>query len=103
MKKYFLLWIMTLGVYLFISSKGSLVWKTRQESYFNLQAYSLLQGRLDLVAYPASTFDMSIFAGKVYTYWPPLPAIFVIPFVYISGILASDIFIPPFLVHLVLF
>src|SRR3989338_10994368 len=95
-KKLFFLWAVFLFVYLFIAGRGKFRFGTRWESYFNLQAYSWLQGHLDLVIYPQNKFDLSVYNGKVYTYWPPLPALFVLPFVYLFGIAASDVFYTAF-------
>lgn len=48
------------------------------------QAYSFLNGRLDIFS-TKYFHDLSIFGGKMYAYWPPLPALLAAPIVYFTG------------------
>lgn len=109
MKKILILWLFFLFVYLFVSGKGTFHWETTAKNYWSLQVRSFLDGHINLTLLPKDTYDLSIFKGKSYLYWPPLPAIFVLPFVLIWGIKASDIFytafwasFPPVLLYMVL-
>src|SRR3990167_7770346 len=109
MKKIFWLWIGILLIYLLFAGRGLFYFHTTQRNFFSLQAYSWLHGRLDLVKLPTDITDLSIYQGKAYLYWPPLPTIFVLPFVLLFGINTSDVFytafwssISPILIYLTL-
>jgi hypothetical protein len=60
-------------------------------AYFNYLADAFLKGSLALVELPASTHDLSWFGGSYYLYWPPFPAVVLMPFVAASGIGFSDV------------
>ena len=61
-------------------------------AYFNYLADSFLHGQLHLRLLPPSLHDLSFFHGKYYLYWPPMPAIVLLPLVAIFGVNFSDIF-----------
>lgn len=61
-------------------------------AYFNYLADSFLHGQLHLRLLPSSLHDLSFFHGKHYLYWPPMPAVVLMPFVAIFGVNFSDIF-----------
>ena len=61
-------------------------------AYFNYLADSFLHGQLHLRLLPPSLHDLSFFHGKYYLYWPPMPAVVLLPFVAIFGVNFSDIF-----------
>ena len=71
MKKIFLLWIGILFVYLLFAGRGKFQFHTTQRNFFSLQAYSWLQGRLDLAILPKDITDLSIYNGRAYMYYPP--------------------------------
>ncbi len=60
-------------------------------AYFNLLADAFLQGQLNLRSTPPATLDLSLFHGKYYLYWPPLPAVLMMPFVAVWGAGFSDV------------
>ncbi|MBA3944394.1 MAG: hypothetical protein H0X37_07505 [Herpetosiphonaceae bacterium] len=60
-------------------------------SYFGFLADALLHGQLNLRLRPPSTLDLSLFNGKYYLYWPPLPAVLMLPFVAVWGVGFSDV------------
>lgn len=60
-------------------------------AYFNLFADAFLNGQLDLRDTPWNTVDLIDYGGKIYAYWPPLPAILVAPLVAMFGIGVSDV------------
>ena len=61
-------------------------------AYFNHLADSFLHGQLHLRLLPSSLHDLSFFDGRYYLYWPPMPAVVLMPFVAIFGVNFSDIF-----------
>ncbi len=58
--------------------------------YYNWQADAFLHGHLDLVN-PPQAHDLSLFQGRYYLYWGPVPSILLLPFVAIFGAGVSDI------------
>lgn len=55
-------------------------------NYFKDLAASFLQGRLDIDCPPESKcLDLVHFNGKIYLYWPPVPAVVYMPFVVLFG------------------
>ncbi|HEY7350319.1 MAG TPA: hypothetical protein VH599_18535 [Ktedonobacterales bacterium] len=58
--------------------------------FFNYQAESFLHGRWNLDI-PGSAVDIETINGKSYMYYPPFPALLLLPFVAIFGLAASDI------------
>lgn len=60
--------------------------------YFNFLADAFLHGQLHL-QYPLHySHDISTFEGKQYLYWPPMPAVLMIPWISVFGVRGSDIF-----------
>jgi hypothetical protein len=59
--------------------------------YYNYLADAFLHGQTHLRLTPGNTKDLIWFAGQYYLYWPPLPAILVMPFVAIFGVDFSDV------------
>lgn len=58
---------------------------TPDVAYFNQLADAFLHGRLYLAA-PASTHDLTLYAGKWYVPFPPLPALLMLPWVAWQGV-----------------
>ena len=65
--------------------------------YFNFLADAFLHGQLYFRLTPPTTHDLIFFNGNIYAYWPPFPAILLMPFVAIFGINFSDILFTIFL------
>lgn len=59
--------------------------------YFNYLADAFLHGQLHLRLIPPSTIDLSLFQGRYYLYWGPLPALFAMPLVALFGVTVSDV------------
>lgn len=65
--------------------------------YWTYQAYSLLHGQWHLDPYipvgphTRMLYDTAVINGHIYMYYPPFPAILMMPMVAISGLKASDI------------
>lgn len=83
------LWAMT--VYLAIAAYHGGLWRASNYAYFNYLADAFLHGRLHLLSTPVSTHDLSFYAGQYYLYWPPFPAVVLMPFVALWGTGFSDI------------
>lgn len=60
-------------------------------AYFNLLADAFLHGQLYLRLAPWNMVDLVHYAGRLYLYWPPFPAILVMPLVIIFGVGVSDV------------
>ena len=73
------------------TAKGS-PFRVTETAYFNFLADSFLHGQLHLRLMPETLHDISFFNGKYYLYWPPMPAIVLMPFVAVFGVNFSDVF-----------
>lgn len=58
--------------------------------YYNYLADAFLHGQLHLRLLPANVGDLVALDGHYYLYWPPLPAVLLMPFVAIFGVGFSD-------------
>lgn len=59
--------------------------------YYNYLADAFLHGQLALRLTPPSIHDLVLFNQNLYLYWPPLPAILMMPLIWLGGVNASDI------------
>ncbi|MGE5374131.1 MAG: hypothetical protein ACM3XO_03670 [Bacteroidota bacterium] len=64
----------------------------RNAAYFNYLADAFLHGQFYLRLLPRTTHDLSFFQGHLYLYWPPMPAILLMPLVAVFGVGVSDVF-----------
>jgi hypothetical protein len=78
--------------YFLLSRLGGSPFRVTRTAYFNYLADAFLHGQLYLRILPITTYDLSHFNGHYYLYWPPMPAILLMPFVKIFGINFSDVF-----------
>lgn len=78
------------AVYLFFAIVRGPLWIATETAYYNYLADAFLHGQLYLREIPASTRDLSFFAGHYFLYWGPMPALVLIPFVALFGIQFSD-------------
>jgi len=60
-------------------------------AYYNYLADAFLHGRLAFRLQPQSVIDLSFYHGYSYPYWPPFPAVLLMPFIAIFGVHFSDI------------
>jgi hypothetical protein len=67
------------------------IWRASPYAYFNYLADALLHGQLHLRIMPRSIHDLSVFDGRYYLYWPPFPALLLVPFVALQGVRFNDI------------
>src|SRR6266511_1448089 len=61
-------------------------------AYYNYLADAFVHGQLNLRLLPPDALDLSYFQGQYFLYWPPLPAVTLMPFVALFGVEFSDIF-----------
>lgn len=61
--------------------------------YFNYLADAFLHGQLSLRLTPPLDHDLVIYQGKLFLYWPPLPALLLLPLVAVFGVGVSDVLI----------
>lgn len=97
----FLLWenpisatILATVIFFGFGMLGSIpAWGVSEAPYFNFLADAFLHGQLHLRLIPANPLDLSLFQGKYYLYWGPLPALLMLPLVAVFGTGASDILV----------
>lgn len=78
-------------IYLAIAmSTGGIWWRT-QNNYYNYLADAFLHGQLHLRLIPLSTHDLVFYQDKYYLYWPPFPAVLLMPFILLFGVNFSDV------------
>lgn len=94
----FLLWehpawsaLLAIAVYAYFAAQHGSLLTPSIAPYFNWLADAFLHGQLHLRVWWDTTHDLSLFGGRFYLYWPPLPALLLLPFVAIFGVHFSDI------------
>jgi hypothetical protein len=78
-------------VYLILAGSHRGGFKSSRFAYFNYLADAFWHGQLHLRLLPASTHDLSEVGGRFYLYWPPFPAVLLMPFVALWGVSFSDV------------
>lgn len=98
LKRLLLLWehpgwsaLIAMVIYAWIASHYASLWQVSRYGYFNYLADAWLHGQLHLRVMPGDLHDLSVYQGRVYLYWPPFPALLLLPFVAIWGINFSDV------------
>ena len=79
-----------LVVYSLITIRWHVTWSATNAAYFNYLADAFLHGQLHLRLMPPMTLDLVLFNGQYFLYWPPLPAVLMMPFVAVFGVSFSD-------------
>ena len=83
---------LTSGIfYLIISAYFGELFQRSDHAYYNFLADSFLHGQTWLRQIPPSIKDLSIYNGKYYLYWPPFPAVLLMPFIAIFGVQFNDV------------
>ena len=77
--------------YIIFTAMHKSIFNASEVAYFNYLADALLHGQLNLRIIPPNQLDLSLFNGKYFLYWSPMPAIIMMPFIAIFGIGFSDI------------
>ncbi len=83
--------LLALVVYTLIAARHRSIWEPSYAPYFNWLADALLHGQLHLRVWWGITQDLSLYQGRWYLYWPPFPAVLLLPFVALFGVRVSDI------------
>jgi hypothetical protein len=83
--------LVALIVYAYIAMQNGPITTPSLAPYFNWLADAFLHGQLHLRFWQGITHDLSFFEGRLYPYWPPFPAILLMPLVAIFGVQFSDI------------
>ncbi|HSP98297.1 MAG TPA: hypothetical protein VL049_13785 [Candidatus Dormibacteraeota bacterium] len=78
-------------VYVSLAGLHGTPWRTSGHEYFNYLADAFLHGQLNLRVLPPATHDLVLYAGRYYLYWPPFPAVVLMPFVSVFGLTFSDV------------
>lgn len=76
---------------IFAALKGH-IFSISTAPYYNYLADAFLHGQLNLRLIPPSVHDLIFYSGNFYLYWPPFPAVLMMPFVALFGVQFSDIF-----------
>ena len=82
---------LALCVYVLFAAANGSIWRSSRYAYFNYLADAFLHAQFHLRIVPPSPHDLSVVNGKYYLYWPPFPALLLIPFVALFGVGFSDI------------
>jgi hypothetical protein len=83
--------LISFTIYSLIAFKHGNWGEVSRYPYFNYLADSFLHGQFYLRQIPIDTHDLVFFGGKYFLYWPPFPAILLMPFVAIWGVSFSDV------------
>lgn len=84
--------ILSLFVYAIIAAQRGSITGTSSAPYFNNLADAFMHGQLSLRLIPANQHDLAFFNGQYFMYWPPFPAIILMPFIALFGVGFSDVF-----------
>jgi hypothetical protein len=84
--------ILSFIVYAFVAAQRGSITGTSSSPYFNYLSDAFLHGQLSLRLLPVNHHDLAVFNGQYFMYWPPFPAIFLMPFVALFGVGFSDVF-----------
>ena len=87
-----LAFLFALVAYFLLSAMGGNPFRVRSAAYFNYLADAFLHGQLYLRLIPKTIHDLSLYQGHLYLYWPPMPAVILMPLVAIFGAGFSDVF-----------
>ena len=78
-------------IYALVATRSGPIWQNSGAAYFNYLADAFLHGQSYLRVTPSLTLDLAINNGNYYLYWPPFPAVLLMPFVALFGINFSDV------------
>jgi hypothetical protein len=84
--------ILSFIVYAVIAAQRGSITGISSSPYFNYLSDAFLHRQLSLRLLPVNHHDLAVFNGQYFMYWPPFPAIFLMPFVALFGIGFSDVF-----------
>ncbi len=83
--------LVTLVIYLALAGISPHLLAHSDFAYFNYLADAFLHGQLHLRLPTIKDTDLVLYSDKVYLYWPPFPALLVVPLVALFGVTVSDV------------
>jgi hypothetical protein len=83
--------LFAIAIFMGVSLFKDLPWGVSSNPYFNYLADAFLHGQLNLRMIPPATLDLSLYQGKYFLYWGPMPAIVAMPWVALFGVESSDV------------
>lgn len=78
-------------IYALFATQAGPIWQKTPFAYFNYLADAFLHGQLHLRLEPALVRDLAFYSGNYYLYWPPFPAVLLMPFIALFGVNFSDV------------
>jgi len=78
-------------IYVLFSLVAGVPWRVSYNPYHGYLADAFLHGQFNLRLIPPETLDLSLYQGKYFLYWGPMPAIMFMPLVAIFGVNVSDV------------
>jgi hypothetical protein len=84
--------IISFFIYAIIAAQRGPITGSSSAPYFNYLADAFLHGKIFLRLLPANLHDLESFNGHYFMYWPPFPAVMLMPFVAVFGVKFSDVF-----------
>ncbi len=85
--------LLAFAIYFGLAFYRGTPWSISGTPYFNYLADAFLHGKLHLIVLPPSVYDLSHYNGYYFLYWPPFPAVLLMPLVLIFGLHISDVFL----------
>lgn len=83
--------LFTFLLYTMLAALKGWAFRTSPVPYHNYLADAFLHGQLYLRLMPPDVQDLILYNGKFYLYWPPFPALTLLPWVAILGVNFSDV------------
>jgi hypothetical protein len=83
--------LISLGVFALGAIYQGPILVSSSHAYFNYLADAFLHHQLYLRLLPTDVHDLVLYQNRYFLYWPPFPAVFLMPFVALFGIGFSDI------------
>jgi hypothetical protein len=84
--------ILAFIVYALVAAQRGSITGISNSPYFNYLADAFLHGQLSLRLIPANLHDIAFYNGQYFMYWPPFPAMLLMPFIALFGAGFSDVF-----------
>jgi|GEM_PF-3916161 len=81
-------------VYAIIAAQRGSITGASNSPYFNYLADAFLHGQFSLQLLPVNHHDLAFFNGQHFMYWPPFPAILLMPFIALFGVIQRRILYP---------
>jgi hypothetical protein len=83
--------LVALAIYLVRAGIRTDGFRHTDAAYFNFLADAFLHGQLSLRLLPLNHLDLTFYGDRAYLYWPPFPALLVMPLVALFGVGVSDV------------